>query len=69
MEPRTCRGERLGEGPVCKVEICPCETIHVSIGILTVRLQRDAFAAFCDTLFAAAARLASRRPHPGGRAC
>ncbi|MGH7821914.1 MAG: hypothetical protein ACREQ9_19300 [Candidatus Binatia bacterium] len=55
--PAPCHGRPLAVGRACKVDACGCGTIHVSIGMLTVRLEREAFEALCETLLEAAGRL------------
>ena len=64
MDARSCSGETLARGPACKVDACPCGTVHVSIGMLTLRLKREAFESFCGTLLEARSEL-SGRTDPG----
>jgi len=67
MESRNCSGETLAHGPACRVDACPCGTVHVSIGMLTLRLKREAFESFCGTLFEAMTELSERNVPRGQR--
>ena len=69
--PGSCRNETLARGPACKIDLCGCGTLHVSIGVLTVRLERDVFESVCETLVRAlqTLRLRNARPGHGHRLC
>jgi hypothetical protein len=59
-----CRPARrlLSRGPVCAIEECSCGTLHVSIGVLTLRLEPEVVASIWETLGDALARLSATRP-------
>lgn len=54
-----CRHLRvqLTAHPMCAVERCACGAIHLTIGAVTLRLQREAFVAIADPIADAARRL------------
>jgi hypothetical protein len=58
-----CRpGRRLvSQGSFCTVEECVCGVLHVTIGVLTIRLQTDVVASIWETLGEALSRLAAGR--------
>jgi hypothetical protein len=60
----SCRPRRrlIAGGPVCRVEQCTCGVLHVSIGILTLRLQAEVVASVWETLGEALERLSENRP-------
>ncbi len=52
--------EALATHPACQVEQCACGQVHLSIGGVTLRLDRDAFFMIADVC-ASAARVAAVR--------
>ncbi len=46
----------LARGPFCAVEECSCGVLHVTFGVLTIRLQREVVASIWETLGEALAR-------------
>lgn len=54
----------VARGPVCQVEQCACGILHVTIGVLTLRLEADVVASLCSTLTDAVARVCPRDAHP-----
>jgi len=60
-------GARAGCGPQTlahqagvRVDACACGQVHVTIGSLTIRLERARYLALCETLVAATRRLVHR---------
>jgi hypothetical protein len=49
--------ERIIEGAYCTVDACACGVLHVSLGSLTVRLQKDVVESIWLTLGEALHRL------------
>jgi hypothetical protein len=56
-EPR----ERVAHGPGCTVERCGCGTLHITIGPVTMRIERSMFVGVLPTLVSAGERLARER--------
>jgi hypothetical protein len=52
----------LASHPACVVEQCRCGQIHLTIGGVTLRLERDAFLSIADVC-GSAARVARARDH------
>jgi hypothetical protein len=54
-----CRPARrlLAQCPVCTVEECACGVLHVTLGVLTIRLQTEVVASVWQTLGEALQRL------------
>lgn len=52
--------EALATHPTCRVEQCRCGEVHLSIGGVTLRLEREAFLMIADVC-ASAARVAMVR--------
>jgi hypothetical protein len=52
MMDASCRSVRrlIARGPVCIVEECTCGVLHVSVGVLTLRLQKEVVASIWETL-------------------
>lgn len=50
----------LVDGRLVSVEQCACGTVHLTIGAITMRLQRDAFSEVADALTIAARALDER---------
>lgn len=51
MDDRCVVSRRLiAQGPVCTVEECSCGVLHVTLGALTIRLQREAVGSIFETL-------------------
>lgn len=48
----------LARGPVCSVEECSCGVLHVTLGVLTVRLDLAVVDSLYETLGAALRTLA-----------
>ena len=42
---------------MCSVERCACGAIHLTIGAITLRLQRDAFVSIAEPITEAARRI------------
>ena len=64
--------ERVVEGAYCTVDACGCGVLHVSLGPLTVRLQKDVVESIWLTLGEALHRLgeqAKRRGYDDGDTC
>lgn len=40
----------LAEGPFCKLELCACGTVHLSLGPLTLRLRPEVVESLWTTL-------------------
>lgn len=53
----------IAHSPYCSVEECSCGILHVTLGVLTIRLQREVVASIWETLGESLARLA---PPPRG---
>jgi hypothetical protein len=64
----SCRPLRrtVAQGPVCTVEECSCGVLHLTLGALTIRIQREVVASMWETLGEALQPLADegRRPSP-----
>lgn len=56
-----CTAQTLAQGPLCKVDVCQCGTLHVTVGMITLRFKPGAFRALCATLLEAVERLPSPR--------
>lgn len=58
----SCRPARrvVAQGPVCTVEQCACGVLHVTIGVLTIRLQTEVVASIWETLGEALHRVCGR---------
>lgn len=54
----TCRPVRrlVAQGPMCSIEECACGVLHVTLGVLTLRLHPDVVASIAET-FADALRV------------
>ena len=52
-----CQPRTLARDGNLRIDLCQCGQVHLTIGALTVRLDRDHFSRLCDTVLAAAARL------------
>jgi len=52
----------IAKGHICTVEECSCGVLHVSLGVLTVRLQAEVVASVWATLGEALERIAARPP-------
>ena len=58
-----CTRRTLATSPGCKVEACDCGTLHLTLGPLTLRLERDAVQDLQGTLASALQRMDARE-HP-----
>ena len=62
MEERCFPTRRLvAQGPVCTIESCSCGVLHVTLGVLTLRLQAEVIASIRDTLDEALENLLEKR--------
>lgn len=61
----TCNPTRrlLARSSLCSIEQCSCGTLHVSIGVFTVRLQAEVVASVWQTMGEALARLGGGCSH------
>jgi hypothetical protein len=50
----------LAEGPICRVERCDCGILHLTLGVLTLRLHPDVVGSIAETLTVALARLPAK---------
>ena len=50
---RSCAVRPLVAGPLCRVDACGCGTLHVSVGIFTMRLKPRAARELAESLLAA----------------
>lgn len=50
---RSCAVRPLVAGPLCRVDACGCGTLHVSVGIFTLRLKPRAARELAESLLAA----------------
>ena len=55
-----CSRESLAQGPHCKVELCQCGVLHVTMGPVTFRTTRELAHVFLEVLHTAVHRLAAR---------
>jgi hypothetical protein len=55
-----CGSRTLAQHAGVRVDACACGQVHVTIGSLTIRLDRARYLALCDTLLAATRRLPER---------
>lgn len=60
-----CGRTLLASSATCRIERCACGTLHVSLGPMTLRLEREAASDLAVTLLSAVhAADAPRRPRP-----
>jgi hypothetical protein len=60
-----CTRKLLASTPICMVEECDCGTVHLTVGALTLRLEREALRDLQGALASALANLAgSAASHP-----
>jgi hypothetical protein len=52
-----CQAQTLARDGNLRVDLCGCGQVHVTIGAVTVRLDRDHFSRFCDLLLTAIRQL------------
>jgi hypothetical protein len=57
-----CQPQTLARDGNLRVDLCGCGQIHLTIGALTVRLERDDFSRLCDAMLTAARQLPLREP-------
>jgi hypothetical protein len=57
-----CTHKLLASSPICTVEECNCGTVHLTIGALTLRLEREALRDLQGTLTSAVANLDDSEP-------
>lgn len=53
-ESTACQPRTLSRQGNVRVDLCGCGHLHVTLGPVTVRLGRDQYLVFCNTLLAAA---------------
>lgn len=55
----------VAQGPYCSIEECSCGVLHVTLGVLTIRLQSEVVVSVWQTMGEALARLHSEHsPKP-----
>jgi hypothetical protein len=59
----SCTRKLLAASPICTVEECDCGTVHLSVGALTLRLERDALRELQGVLTTAQANLTDSPAH------
>jgi hypothetical protein len=64
MNEESCHRHTLAQGPLCRVDVCGCGMLHVSIGPFTVRLEPRACEEIVETLARALGHLATRSGQP-----
>lgn len=55
----------IARGPMCSIEECACGVLHVTLGVLTIRLDRDVVASIWETFGEALRTLALARSKTG----
>ncbi|HVG57488.1 MAG TPA: hypothetical protein VNA24_02980 [Hyalangium sp.] len=58
-----CTRKLLAATPICTVEECECGTVHLSVGALTLRLEREALRDLQGALASALANLTGSPVH------
>lgn len=58
----------LARARFCGVELCPCGTVHLTVGPVTVRFPQDVIREIVDTLIRAEHALQTRTPDEHERA-
>lgn len=61
-ERGSCSVETLASGPVGRVQMCSCGSVHISVGAVTLRTDVDDCASLAQTLAEAVIAMAARRP-------
>jgi hypothetical protein len=56
----SCSRSTLAQGAHCKIELCDCGVLHLTIGPVTFRTTPDMTESFLSTLTEAVQRLGSR---------
>ncbi len=60
MSDKTCTRATLAQGSCCKVELCDCGVLHLTVGPVTFRTTPDMTESFLSTLSEAVHQLALR---------
>lgn len=64
MNEESCHRHTLAQGPLCRVDVCACGMLHVTIGPFTMRLEPRACEEIVETLGRALAQRAVRAGRP-----
>ncbi|XXF75852.1 hypothetical protein P2318_22690 [Myxococcaceae bacterium GXIMD 01537] len=59
-----CIRKTLSDSPGCRVEVCGCGTLHLTMGPLTLRMERGALEDLQNTLATALGALETREQRP-----
>ena len=67
MHDETCHRDVLSSAPIGSIALCPCGTIHLTIGAVTLRLVPEAMVELAELVGRAAVELATRTARRAGR--